>query len=219
MAAHKGVRGLGKIAKCPKLSRESAKLAVKFLKPLSVAPTANFITVRGRVEQLEGSYSEILALLKQKPQTEATAVSTSTPSHADTYRASQSTGLTSPLCSSSTQPDATSNFLPGLPLEECEILVNDYRRMSSNHFPYVIIPEACPVATLIDERPMLAQAVFIVTAWRLPHRQHALRDKFLQDFSDRYFIKSERSLDLLQALIVYFGWYHLLFRNLVIRAD
>lgn len=86
--------------------------------------------------------------------------------------------------------------------------------MSTNHFPYVIIPEACPATTLVEERPMLAQAVFVVTTWRSADRQRALKDKFMRDLSERYFIKSERSLDLLQALIVYFGWYLLLSRIL-----
>ena len=53
---------------------------------------------------------------------------------------------------------------------------------------------------------MLAQAVFIATTWRFPARQLALKDKFLKDLSERYFVESERSLDLLQAMIVYFGW-------------
>lgn len=164
--------------------------------------------MRGRVEQLESSYSEILSLLKQIPQagansTSSTIGSTETPSNSDTSRISQSTGLTSPP--SGPNP-IQSDYLLEIPLEECELLLNDYRRMSTNHFPFVIIPDTCPVSTLIEERPMLAQAIFVSTSWRFPARQEALRDKFLKGFSDRYFIKSERSLDLLQALIVYFGW-------------
>ncbi|KIW70790.1 hypothetical protein PV04_03030 [Phialophora macrospora] len=171
--------------------------------------------LRGRVEQLESSYLEILSLLKQRPQSEidvatnvATSVSTSTPSHTDTSRVSQPTGLTSPLCFESARSDAPNSYLLDIPLEECDVLVNDYRRMSTNHFPYVIIPETCPVATLVEERPMLAQAIFVATTWRFPERQRALKDKFLLDLTHRYFVKSERSLDLLQALIVYSAWCH-----------
>jgi hypothetical protein len=93
-----------------------------------------------------------------------------------------------------------------MPVEECEALLNDYRRMSADNFPYVIIPNAYPIATLVEERPMLAQAVLIAATWRSPERQRALKNKFLEDFTERYFLKSERSLDLLQALMVYFGW-------------
>ncbi|EXJ62419.1 hypothetical protein A1O7_02854 [Cladophialophora yegresii CBS 114405] len=173
--------------------------------------SADLAVVRGRVEQLESSYSEILSLLKQKPQPNtnvATSVSTSTPSRTDASRLSQVTGLTSPLRFESTDLDASNSYLLEIPLEECEVLLNDYRRMSTNHFPYVMVPEACPVATLVEERPMLAQAVFVATTWRFPERQRALKDKFLQDFSHRYFVKSEKSLDLLQALVVYFAWCH-----------
>jgi hypothetical protein len=171
------------------------------------------MAVRGRVEHLESSYSEILSLLKKRPQSETdvatsvpTSVSTSTPSHTDTSRVSQASSLTSPLCFDSTRSDAPHSYLLEIPLEECDMLVNDYRRMSTNNFPYVIIPDACPVATLVEERPMLAQAIFVATTWRFPERQQALKDKFLLDLSHRYFVKSERSLDLLQALIVYSAW-------------
>lgn len=78
--------------------------------------------------------------------------------------------------------------------------------MSQANFPYVIIPVTCSAAALIDQRPMLAQAVFIVTSWRKPARQSVLKASFLQELGHRYFVRSERSLDLLQALIVYFGW-------------
>ncbi|EXJ66187.1 uncharacterized protein A1O5_10803 [Cladophialophora psammophila CBS 110553] len=132
-------------------------------------------------------------------------MSNSTPSNTCS-QLSQSTDLVSPPGFHSSQPEAASNYLLEIPPEECQTLINDYRRMSSHNFPYVIISEACPVASLIEERPMLAQAVFITTTWRTPARQSALKDKFLKDLGERYFNRSERSLDLLQALIVYFGW-------------
>ncbi|ETI23719.1 hypothetical protein G647_05524 [Cladophialophora carrionii CBS 160.54] len=205
------VQGWAKTVRYPKSGRESEKRGVRCLRPISPAPPTDLVIVRGRVEQLESSYSEILSLLKQKPQPEAnvaTSVSTSTPSHTDASRVSQATGLTSPLRFESTHSDASNSYLLEIPLEECEVLLNDYRRMSANHFPYVMIPEACPVATLVEERPMLAQAVFVATTWRFPERQRALQDKFLHHFNHRYFVKSEKSLDLLQALIVYFAWCH-----------
>ncbi|KIX96703.1 uncharacterized protein Z520_07422 [Fonsecaea multimorphosa CBS 102226] len=169
------------------------------------------LAVRGRVEQLESSYTEILSLLRSQKNPSDTIgtivpMSNSTPSYTDS-QLSQNTGLVSPSGFHSCQSDTTvSNYLFDIALEECEKLINDYRRMSSNHFPYVLIPEACPVASLVEERPMLTQAILVSTTWRTPARQSALKDKFIKDLTDRYFLGSERSLDLLQALIVYFGW-------------
>ncbi|OAL30291.1 hypothetical protein AYO20_08769 [Fonsecaea nubica] len=170
--------------------------------------------LRGRVEQLESSYTEILSLLRsQKTLCDATGNATTavmsnpTPSYTDSHM-SQNPELVSPSGFHSTHSDVTSHCLLDISPEECESLLNDYRRMSSNHFPYVLLPEACTVATLIEERPMLAQAIFISTTWRTPARQSALKDKFLKDLGEMYFVRSERSLDLLQALLVYFGWCH-----------
>ncbi|KAK5212266.1 hypothetical protein LTR47_007185 [Exophiala xenobiotica] len=95
-----------------------------------------------------------------------------------------------------------------LPLEECDSLITAYRRMSQTNYPFVILPESCRAASLIEERPMLAQAIFIVTSWRNSARQATLRASFLRDVSDKFLMRSERSLDLLQGLIVYFGWCH-----------
>jgi hypothetical protein len=163
--------------------------------------------VRGRVEQLESSYSEILSLLKQNTaatRAPETTAASSTPALTEASRRSHATDLTSPLVP---EPmDGSGTDWIGIPLDECELLISDFRRMSTNHFPWVVIPEACPAAILIEERPMLAQAVFIVTCGRAPARQQALKERFLKDFSERYFVKSERSLDMLQSVMVYFGW-------------
>lgn len=94
-----------------------------------------------------------------------------------------------------------------LSLDECEALLNTYREMSRVNYPFVLLHQSCRAASLIEERPMLAQAIFIVTSWKNPARQAALRSIFLRDLSEKYFMRYERSFDLLQSLIVYFGWY------------
>jgi len=104
-----------------------------------------------------------------------------------------------------------------LPLEECDSLITAYRRMSQTNYPFVILPESCRAASLIEERPMLAQAIFIVASWRNSARQATLRASFLRDLSDKFLMQSERSLDLLQGLIVYFGWCH--FYTITFRSE
>jgi hypothetical protein len=78
--------------------------------------------------------------------------------------------------------------------------------MSRCNFPYVILPETDSAASLIEERPMLAQAILITTTWRSPLRQSRLKEKFLTDVSQQYFFGNEKSFDLLQAIMVYTSW-------------
>lgn len=183
---------------------------------------AHLMSVRGRVDQLESSYAEILSLLRQNsrpdthlpPTTTTTSATTSAidssrppPSIADTHL-SHSTDFVSPAGASN--PGYTSEVVTSIDQisrAEGESLLADYRRMSQANFPYVIIPESCSAQALKEERPMLAQAIFIATSWRYPARQAALKANFVRELAERYFIKSERSLDLLQSLIVNFGWY------------
>lgn len=163
--------------------------------------------VRGRVDQLESSYSEILSLLKGNASATASPAATTASHQAQSSIVeahSHCTEIVSPPVSQLSYPGIIGTDL--LPLAECELLIKDYRRMSQKNLPFVVVPESCRAVLLMEERPMLAQAIFTVTSWRNAARQAALQANFLKDLGERYFIRSERSLDLLQALIVYFGW-------------
>ncbi|KAK4945618.1 hypothetical protein LTR10_015237 [Elasticomyces elasticus] len=159
--------------------------------------------LRGRVEHLEGHYSEILNLLKRNVHNDASPATTS----------SQQPGPSVSDNQAHSSPRAPSIFsaIVGtdlLPYDECESLISDYRRMARGHTPFVIIPESCHATSLVEERPMLAQAIFIVTSWRHPARQSVLRANYLKELGDKYLVRSDKSLDLLQSLIVYFVWCH-----------
>jgi hypothetical protein len=159
--------------------------------------------VRGRVEQLESNYAEILTLLKEK--------TLASPSVATVDHSGRSDTLLSPSNSVPLDNAGRRGQDEIRPFhsdtQEADARLEEYRRMSSQHFPYVIVPATCTAAALQASRPMLAQAISIVTAWRTPERKNNLRDNFLRDLAHRYFSQSERSLELLQALIVFFGWY------------
>jgi hypothetical protein len=172
------------------------------------------------VELLENRYSEILSLLKRhaSPEEEESPAGASktrrtsqrqpaagtASSTTDTH--SQTAELVSPP--GSFQPIFPAIIDSGLlSLGECELLLSAYRRMSRRNLPFVVVPESCRAVSLIEERPMLAQAIFMVTSWRQPARQAVLHSNFLKEVGDRYFVQFERSLDLLQSLLVYFGWF------------
>ena len=163
--------------------------------------------MRGRVEHLESNYSEILTLLKRNATNDASPATTSSqqpgPSVSDNQTHTTSTSLLSPRAPSIFSAIVGTDFLP---YDECESLISDYRRMARVNTPFVIIPESCRATSLVEERPMLAQAIFIVTSWRHPARQSVLRANYLKELGDKYLVRSEKSLDLLQSLIVYFVW-------------
>ena len=169
-------------------------------------PYADLLAVRGRVDHLESSYSEILSLLKRNSRDDSTTHTTESqdPPQSSIEVQPQSTDFVSPT--RTRLPPGENTGVENLSLEEFEALIKAYRRMSQLHFPYVLIPEECPAQSLYRERPMLARAIIIVTSWRNPGLQAVMRISFLRNLMEKYFILNERSLELLQALIVYFGW-------------
>lgn len=208
-----GVPGWEKTARFPKPSVGSGKHDVTIL-PIDPRFSARLCadlkrTVRGRVEHLENSYSEILTLLKRQVEKEASPATTGTSSQPP--RAPSVSEMSHSVSTNLMSPRAPSIFsaIVGtdlLPYDECESLISDYRRMVRVGTPFVIIPESCRAASLVEERPMLAQAIFVVTSWRHPARQSVLRANYLKELGDKYLLRAEKSLDLLQSLIVYFMW-------------
>ena len=162
-------------------------------------PETNLSLVRNRVDLLENNYAEILSLLSRNSDW-------STSGHNETPRSSSSAYPPSQRRGSSVE-EVTAGALDTarMSLDEAETLVDYFREMSQT-YPFVIVPEDCDVALLRKTRPMLFQAVITAASWRNSSRQSVLHAQFLKEVSVRLLVKPERSLDLLQAVLVYFGW-------------
>lgn len=114
--------------------------------------------------------------------------------------------FTEPLGLGENQDPLTSGLVT---FAEAENLCRIYRHMSQKHFPCVILPESMGVLGLRQERPMLLQAILVVASWRERPRQMTLEKFYLKDLGVRFFMNGERSLDILQGLLVYLAWYEL----------
>lgn len=90
-------------------------------------------------------------------------------------------------------------------LRDLEMSLPTFRRMSSKYWPFVMIPEDIKAAVLLQKRPLLSQAIVLTTSWKMPAKQAGEKKRFLEELSSRYFA-FEQSLELLQALLIYFGW-------------
>lgn len=112
-----------------------------------------------------------------------------------------SPGLSEPT---STNQDPLTCGLVTFP--EAETLCQTYQKMSHQHFPCVIVPERLGVLELQQERPMLLQAMLVVASWQNKPRQIALEKFYVKELGLRFF-NGERSLDILQGLLVYLAWY------------
>ncbi|KAF2816787.1 uncharacterized protein BDZ99DRAFT_374589 [Mytilinidion resinicola] len=86
-----------------------------------------------------------------------------------------------------------------------------YYRSIGGSFACVQIPDPMDVQVFRQERPFLLLAIIVVTRWRHRTDQTKLEQEFLKDMGERFFVKGEKSMDLLQGLLVYLSWqsrYH-----------
>ena len=87
-----------------------------------------------------------------------------------------------------------------------QMLVDIYRTMS-DYFPFVTLPKECSCRDLLQQRPMLMFAVLTVASSDSVLLQLALSREFRKVATVKI-MNGEKSLDLLQGLIVFVAWHH-----------
>lgn len=86
-------------------------------------------------------------------------------------------------------------------------LLNHFRTFFVQHFPFVTIPMDMSSEELRKEKPYLYRTIMMVAAHDQPVRQLEMGKEILLGFSTTLLLKAEKSLDLLQAMLVYNAWF------------
>lgn len=94
------------------------------------------------------------------------------------------------------------------PVESDETLLLIYRNQLSNPLPFVIIPASTTSRQLQATRPFLMKVIRMVASVRHLRLVRGLSRALMEHISNAMLIKSERSLDLLQGILVFLGSYH-----------
>ena len=115
--------------------------------------------------------------------------------------------------SSSNQSHSISNLWrqPLFNLASAESLLNTFKSMV-NYLPFVNIPLDSSVSHLATIKPFTLLSILTVTSGSRMVQKHALYDdEFRKALGLKYVSGGERSLELLQGLLIYCAWYVLLF--------
>lgn len=96
---------------------------------------------------------------------------------------------------------------PG-PTESDEACLSIYRTRLSPQFPFVVIPDGLTATELQRSRPFLAKAIRMVASLRDRRSMWNQSRVLLRQISDTVFMSPDRSLDLLQSVIVFLGFFH-----------
>lgn len=96
----------------------------------------------------------------------------------------------------------------GISLAEAEILLDRYKRLMSPGMPFVPLPSDTTARHLQSHKPVLLQAISVVAYFHDLPRQRELVKHLTRNLSERILMNSEKSVDILQAILVFVTWYH-----------
>lgn len=90
-------------------------------------------------------------------------------------------------------------------VEEADQYVRNFR-LKTVYFPFVVVPISATLDSLRRERPFLLCVIILLgCSQSFSAKQKALEGEFLEMFAKKSIVEGEKSLDLLQGLLVYAG--------------
>lgn len=95
-----------------------------------------------------------------------------------------------------------------VPVESDETLLSIYRNQLSGPLPFVIIPASTTPRQLQATRPFLMKVIRMVASVRHLRLVRGQSRAVIEHISNAILMKCERSLDLLQGILVFLGSYH-----------
>ena len=90
--------------------------------------------------------------------------------------------------------------------QEAELLLLEFKTNMTEQFPFVVIAPDSTSQSLQHEKPLLWKAIMVAASNEKSDRQLALGSKLMEDLTTRLLLRVERSLDLLQALLIFIAW-------------
>ncbi|MCJ1391062.1 hypothetical protein MMC18_003923 [Xylographa bjoerkii] len=95
-----------------------------------------------------------------------------------------------------------------VPVESDETLLSIYRNQLSSPLPFVIIPASTTPRQLQATHPFLMKVIRMVASIRHLRLVRGQSRAVMEHISSAILMRSERSLDLLQGILVFLGSYH-----------
>jgi hypothetical protein len=93
-------------------------------------------------------------------------------------------------------------------MDSDETLLSIYTNQLFPRFPFIVIPDGTTPRQMQADRPALMRAIRAVASIRQLPSMREQMGAIVQHFSHAVFTRSERSLDLLQGILVILGYYH-----------
>lgn len=98
-------------------------------------------------------------------------------------------------------------------LGRSEEFLTIFRRDFCPEFPFVLLSSDETSASLRHDKPFLFMSIVAATSYTDPQLQRRLAREIQKQIASRMIINNEKSLDLLQGLLVCLAWYHYFLRD------
>lgn len=93
-------------------------------------------------------------------------------------------------------------------MHEAEMLLDRYKRLMAPGFPFVVIEPDITAAKMWTEKPLLLHAIVTVSYFHDLEVQTKMVKSLMRDISERVLINSEKSVGILQGMLIFVSWYH-----------
>jgi hypothetical protein len=91
---------------------------------------------------------------------------------------------------------------------EDEMLLNRFRRLMAPNMPFVVLKSGCSAPDLTKSDPILMHAIRVVAYFHDTSKQQIMAKGLMRDICERQLINGEKSLGLVQAILVFSNWYN-----------
>ncbi|ORY67674.1 uncharacterized protein BCR38DRAFT_427874 [Pseudomassariella vexata] len=168
--------------------------------PASKEPGDNFDELR---DQHVGFINDLLPSSDEEDDSSASA---SAPSVASTFNFAD---MSTPSSASSASRRPLSNLAmkPQFNLDSAKKLLDTFKEMLP-HYPCVVLPEDASVRSMAKDMPFVLLAILAATSCSSSLQGHSLYDEeFRKVLGLKFVTGGERSLELLQGILIYSAWY------------
>ena len=90
----------------------------------------------------------------------------------------------------------------GVTMSEAEVLLDRFRRLMAPLMPFVVLPSELSAAQLYAQEPFLLHAITTVTYFHDLSKQQILVKHLMRDVSQRILLDNEKTVGILQGLLV-----------------
>jgi hypothetical protein len=106
------------------------------------------------------------------------------------------------------QDSPEENNLPDSDLngEVSDALLENYQALMANYFPFVVIPSNTTAQHLRTSKPFLFLSIMVVSSYQKTGQQTTMSMEIMKRLSEQMLFRGEKSLDLLQGVLVYAEW-------------